>query len=281
MKKALITQLHIMVLRKDFLIAISAVLGLTLYNYLANVFNIINTGTSEMYSWHYLYAGNTNSNIWSIFTVVYPFIVVIPFGFSYMQDKKSCLLAQYINRAGKKYYYAKLMASFVGSFLIIAVPFAINLMMCYFTFPHDYNAPILYDQMLTGDNVFRETVFAAKPFADLFTHNLLLYNLLYLALLSLLSGLLGMFAMVFSFLVHRLRILIFIPLFAIFQIGIHASGSIYDMESVSYFNTNILDYVGTDAFYGQSIVLIGSFVFAILLFIAISFLIAVRREDVL
>jgi hypothetical protein len=135
--------------------------------------------------------------------------------------------------------------------------------------------------MLSGENVFRETVFAAKPFAGLFVKNLLLYNLLYVVLLSLLSGLMGMFVIAFSFLVYRVRILIFVPLFVIFQAGTYLSGLIYNENALAYFNTNILDYVGTDAFYGQSGFFIGSFLLTIAVFIIIAYNRAMQREDIL
>jgi hypothetical protein len=281
MRKILASQLHIMVMRRDFLIALSVVLGFTLYSYLANVFGSVDQGFSEAYSWHFLYAGNANSNIWPVFSILFPFIVAVPFGFSYIQDRESGLLIQYIHRAGDNYYHAKLLASFIGSFAVVAIPFAVNLILCYSTFPHDYNAPVLYDQMLTGDRVSRATVFAAKPFAGLFMHSLLLYNLLYLAFLSLLSGLVGMFATAFSFLVHRRRLQIFIPLFIIFQAGIFIDGAVYDAESLRYFNTNILDYVGTDAFYGQSVVFACGFALAMTAFTLIACNRAIRREDAL
>ena len=282
MRKLLISQFHIMVSRTDFLIALSVTLGLNLFSYLHNLFSWAETGLGDAYTWHFLYAGNTSSRIWLVFSVLFAFIVALPFGFSYRQDKKTGLLALHIHRAGvrQRYYDAKLLISFLGSFLVVAVPFGINLILCYLTFPHNYYSPILYFQELTGEQVVRDTVFGAKPFADLFVNNLLLYNLLFLAFLSIFSGLMGVFSTALSFLIRK-RILIFVPLLVILLAGTYFTGVIYNMENLTFFNVSLLDYVGTDAFYGQSLIFIGSFLLAVLGFILLARFRVVRREDLL
>jgi hypothetical protein len=282
MKNSIRTQLSIMVARRDFQIVFTFVLALTLYSYVGNLLEYRNTDYSSVYSWHFLYAGNTMANTWSVFSVLYPFLAVFPFGFSYMQDRKVRLLNNYILKSGKKNYFrSKLIVAFVGGFAIIAIPFVINLILCYATFPHTYFSPLQYEQTLTGDQVDRDTVFAAKPFAELFVQSLPLYNLLYLLFFSLFTGLLSAFSMALSFVIRRFKILLFVPLFVLFQLGSYMSGVIGNIEHMRFFNTDILDYFGTDAFYGQSLLFLFSLTGAIILFIVLSYAQAVRREEIL
>jgi hypothetical protein len=288
-----------MVARRDFRLVFTCVLALTLYDFavnligysladanllgsrLANLMRVSSGDYSSLYSWHYLYAGNANANIGPLFSVLYPFIVVFPFGFSYMQDRNVRLLNHYILKSGKKNYFrSKLIAAFIGGFLIIAIPFAVNLILSYATFPHTYNSPLQYAQSLTGDRVDRDTVFGAKPFAILFVQSLPLYNMLYLLFFSLFTGLLSAFSMALSFLIRRRKILLLVPLFVLFQLGANLSGVIYDNDNMRFFNTDILDYFGTDAFYGQSVVFISVLLGMFVLFIAGSYRYAVRREDI-
>jgi hypothetical protein len=281
MKNSIRTQFSIMVARRDFRIVFACVLAMTLYSYLVNLINYRSFDYGDIYSWHYLYAGNTSSNIWNLFSVLYPFIVVFPFGFSYMQDRKVRLLNNYTLKSGKENYFcSKIIVAFIGGFLIIAIPFMINLALTYFTFPHNYSSPFQYAQMLTGERVDRDTVFAAKPFAELFVQSLPLYNLLYLLFFSVFTGIISAFAMALSFFIRTRKILLFVPLFVIFQLGYHLRGVISNNEDITFLNTNIFDYFGTDAFYGQSVTYILSLTGAFLLFIAASYLYAVRREDI-
>jgi hypothetical protein len=299
MKKSIITQLSLMVARRDFRLVFTCVLALTLYSFVVNLIgyslantNLMDSGVanllefrgsdySSLYSWHFLYAGNTNSKIWPLFSVLYPFIVVFPFGFSYMQDRNVRLLNHYILKSGKKNYFrSKLIAAFIGGFLIIAIPFAINLLLNYATFPHTYHSPLQYEQLLTGDRVDRDTVFGAKPFAGLFTQSLFLYNMLYLLFFSLFTGLLSAFSMALSFLIRRRKILLFVPLFVLFQLGFYLNSVIFNLENVRYFNTDILSYFATDSFYGQSVVFISILLGMVVLFIVSSYRYAVHREDI-
>jgi hypothetical protein len=246
-----------------------------------NLVKYHDTDFETIYSWHRLYSGNALSNIWPVFSNIYPFIVVFPFGFSFIQDRDARVLAWHIRRSGqRRYFRSKLIVAFIGGFIVIAIPFLINMLLCYATFPHNYNSDLQYYSWLTGENVFRDTVFAHKPFPSLFAYSLFLYNIVFLTIFSCFSGLLSMFTMGCSFFIRRYKIMLLIPLFVIFQAGSYLSGVIYDYnnQSIRYFNTNLLDYISTDAFYGQSVPFIASFLSAICLFIVIAYRYATRKE---
>jgi MFS family permease len=272
-------QLSIMFMSRSFQFVFSFVLAIALISYLMNALSLIGANYSLSYSWHYQYAGNTNSNVWNMMSILYPFIIVFPFGFSFIQDMRTGLFDYYVARAGrKKYFMSKMVVSFVGGALLILIPFLVNLLLCYMTFPHTYYSPLGYAQQISGEYVVRETVFAAKPFASLFVNSLLLYNLLYLAMFSLFSGLVAAMAMAFSFFIRRRRILLFIPLLIIFIPEPYISSIIYNMEAIPYINPVLLDYFGTDAFYGQSLPFIAGFILCGCAFIALSYKRAARLE---
>jgi hypothetical protein len=91
----------------------------------------------------------------------------------------------------------------------------------------------------------------------------------------------GALTFTISFFIKRYKILLFVPVFIIFMFGYYMNGPLYSNERIRFFNTNILDYFGTDAFFGQSLVLITSFIVAVVAFIFAAYKYAVRKEYLL
>ncbi len=159
-----------MTCRKDFKFVFSFVLLLCLVSYLINCYVNRNTDIANIMSADFQYIGSSYSNMWRIFSVVFPFIIVFPFGFSYSQDSILKNASFVERRFGKSnYIVSKYIVSFIGGFIIIFIPFLINMLLNYLTFPVNMNNPegtqALAD--LTGTNVGRDTVQAGKPFLQI------------------------------------------------------------------------------------------------------------------
>lgn len=192
------------------------------------------------------------NHLWSLFCIFYPFLVVLPFSTSYIDDYKNQLLPVYFSRASKKdYYIAKLVAAFVGPALIIAVSFLVNLLLCNCFFPHngntwmgEYQMPNYYRRLLGTGTVYR-TLYPSVPFLEVYLFSPFLYNLIYILLFSLFSGLLGSFVMSLSFRIRKNKIILFAPIFIMTQLL-----QILDARSLSkaiesggvYRNVNIFEY---------------------------------------
>jgi len=202
------------------------------------------------------------NRLWFFFSIIYPFLIVLPFSTSYIDDYRNQLLPVYISRSSRKdYYVSKLIAAFVGTAVIIAVPFLLNLILCNVFLPHNYNTWFAEYQMgdyyrgLLGTNLLYHTAYHELPFLKVYLFSPLFYNIMYLLFFSLFSGLLGSFVLSLSFWARKSKIMLFVPTFIIIQLM-----QVYDAWTRSgaidsgktYTNTNILEYVIPSLIKGRS-----------------------------
>lgn len=190
--------------------------------------------------------------LFNIFKLIYPFIIVMPFATSYIDDYKNQLIMVYASRVSRvKYFISKLIVAYIGTALIVAIPFLLNLALCNIFFPHNMN--VLYGsyQMknyyntLLGLNFMYEPTSNNLPFLELYLQNPISYNLLYIALFSLLTGLLGMFAMACAFVIKKSKILVYVPIYVIVQVAQSVDMAFFNAaldEGEKYIAINPIDY---------------------------------------
>ena len=157
-----------------------------------------------------------NNGLWNMYLMVYPFLVVMPFATSYISDYKNRLMVIYASRVSRRnYYLSKLVASFIGSALVVAIPFLLNLLLCNIFFPHNLNYWSIYPTRnyygrLFGLTFAYEHISSQIPFLGVLLSSPVLYGVLYIFLFSFISGLLGMLAMAISFVIKRFKIILYI-----------------------------------------------------------------------
>ncbi len=195
----------------------------------------------------------SGANIWwSTFCILWPFLIVLPFSTSYIDDYKNQLLPVYFSRVSKKdYYVSKLTAAFVGTAFIIAVSFLTNLILCNCFFPHngntwigEYQMPNFYRGLLVT-NIDYRTLYPSIPFLRVYLFSPFVYNLMYVLLFSLFSGLAGSFIMSLSFYFKKNKIILFAPFFILTQllrvIDAQAFSKAVETQGL-YSNVNIFAY---------------------------------------
>ena len=229
-----------------------------------------------------------DNRLWYFFSVIYPFLVVLPYATSYVDDYRNQLLPIYISRSSRKnYFFSKLMAAFIGTGAVIAIPCLLNLFLCNLFLPHNHNTWLGEYQMgnyyrrLLGTNILYNTPYSKLPFLKLWTESPFLYNLLYLLFFSLFSGLLGALVLSFSFWWKRSKLVLFLPIFLLTQISQN-----YDTWKLSdaianestYVNTNILDYVVPTISKGRTPLFMAAFVLICIILIGVSVLYAIRED---
>lgn len=263
-----------------------------LYACLSFVYALDMTAGQELYSIkdasQYLCFGGYFP-LWHYFQSIYPFLVVLPFATSYVEDKRNDLLPLYFARTSRSVYFSsKLVACFIGTAAVIFLPFLFNMVLCNLFFPHNNNTWIGEYQMLNfqgnvlGTNLMYKTPYRELAFARLFLNNRLLYSFIYLVAISLFSGLLGMAILGLSFVFSKSKILLFIPLFAVQHIF-----QTYDTKALNnaisngdtYTNLNILEYFIPGFSKGQSPIFLVVVLGFLALFVLISFLFS-QREDI-
>lgn len=68
-----------------------------------------------------------SNRLWFFFSLLYPFLLVLPFSTSYIDDYKNQLLPVYISRTSRTIYYvSKLVASFLALSLLLPFHFSLT-----------------------------------------------------------------------------------------------------------------------------------------------------------
>ena len=261
MLKAIIYEIKTMINRKAFCISFIAVLLFSFASFVIAVLTNWGAEWSKVLSADDQFVGNASYGLWEFFRYVFAFIIVLPHAMSYLGDIESGAYSLAVVRAGKlRYFLSKLAATFAGNFLIIALPFLINLLLCHLAFsgkPNftfgEYGLPN-YFSTLMGTNFILPLERGQIPFLHVFLLSPTLYSLLYTAIISCVSGLLGVFVLCLSFFVRK-RAFLFIPVYLLFLFSsvvteYNYSASLSDPGRV-FVNYDLMDYLGTHGYPGQ------------------------------
>lgn len=232
-------QCKLMLSKKNFWIGFFIVTCYALASYLVHVKGYYNKDLSQLIDRRELVCFHYFDSLLKYLDVLFPFLVVLPFSLSYFEDCESKMLGFWLRRIGKKkYYITKAVVSFVGSFLMIAIPFFVNLILVWLTFPENGN---LYDGTIHSElfylNAFHEELQTYwYPFISIYIFHPFLYNCMYILLMSTLSGILGVVAYVASFFIKQYKLLLLLPVYLFFwmlgMLNIYTNG--FDKELFSY-----------------------------------------------
>lgn len=281
-------QLKIMRISREFRVAL---LISSLYAVYAFVYYALEARKEDIF--HVLDASeyvcfSPNNGLWNMYLMVYPFLVVMPFATSYISDYKNRLMVIYASRVSRRnYYLSKLVASFIGSALVVAIPFLLNLLLCNIFFPHNLNYWSIYPMRsyygnLLGLTFAYEHISSQIPFLGVLLSSPVLYGVLYIFLFSFISGLLGMLAMAISFVVKRFKIILYIPIYVLIQILSNMDMVVLNAAidgKETYVSYNFLDYfIPYNNWGGFSLLVILAELGAVLLVIALCLYYAIHDD---
>lgn len=246
-------QLKVMRKRKEFIFALWAMTGYACAAFLYVLVKYWGMDVSMMKDANQSVCYSQMNGLWGMFSFLYPFLVVLPFATSYIDDYKNKLLVVYFSKASRRVYFlSKILAVFIGTALVIAIPCVLNLILCNLFLPHNYNTWMgeyqseSFYQAVTGTNHLYETAYRGILLPDLFLRSPLLYNIVYLLIFSSFSGLLGAFVLSLSFWLRKRKTILFLPLFFIISIldTINIKWLYMAIEGKkSYVDVAVLDYV--------------------------------------
>lgn len=242
-----------------------------------------------MVSHEFLYWGNYYTRGFSIFSTIYPFLLVVPFATSVLDDvsKRTCT-GIFLRGDRKSYVIGKYIAVFAGNFLIIFIPFLLNLLLCFGIYGSNARTPFgerrlgNLDNMLYGTRKAYHTLSNKLLFADIFDKNPFLFYFLYLLLLAFLTGMLGVFVMSVSMWMRRYKIFLFLPVYILMRIG-----STYTSMSLNralanpnrtFVNLNLTDYAAPFGLGGCYYPILIGFMALIAVFAVVSGIHMTRRE---
>lgn len=282
------TQFRIMFRRKEFKCAVFVTLA---YSCIAFSFVLMESrgiDLSQIKDANQSICFSQLNRLWFFFSLLYPFLVVLPFSTSFVDDYKNHILPMYFSRVSKvDYYLSKLFACFLGTTLVIFIPFLLNLILCNAFLPHNHNtwfgeyAMGNYYRRLLGTNILYNTAHCEMPFLKVYLKSPFIYNMLYLVLFSLFSGLLGSLVLSLSFFYKMKKITMYLPLFVMIQfMGVYDA---YRFSSsletgLPYTNYNILNYIVPTVSKGHNYAYWGIVILIIVWLIIISTLYAIKND---
>lgn len=209
------------------------------------------------------FIGSTYSPLWSVFTYVFSFAVVIPHSMSYIGDLDTGICPYIFVRSGRvKYYLSKICAAFFGNVLIVAIPFLINLVLCMIalTTKPNYSFGFYgsqgFSEIVLGIGYIFQAEHMALPLAEVFVNAPTLYSLLYIVFISFNAGVFGVFVLCVSFLFHKNRALLFLPVYLFVLITSvitnNALTAAISDPQIEFINYSFMDYLGSFGYGGKN-----------------------------
>lgn len=153
-----------------------------------------------------------------IYKMLFPILVVIPYMGSFFEETKKIgnISFSIVRTSSLRYLVAKLVAAFVGNFLIFFVSYGWNLLCCVSAFGENrytlYGVPdteLFYMGFIGSCNIPYKMFYLTHP---------VLYNLLYCVGIAIFAGILGVFTYTLSLWILNRRILIYVLIYVMFFI---------------------------------------------------------------
>ncbi len=225
------TDINILIHKKGFQISFLCILVYALF--VTIYYAMVQRGmdASELYSPVKLSGLNADTKFVWFFCRWFPFIVILPAGFSIVNDKKTKIRVLIKSRVGNaKYYVSKQIAAFIVTFVTVTVPFLLQCVVNHIIFPGVANRD------LTNWETYSETYFChadAYLFSELFYENEYLYFLVTLMITGVFSGCLAILLVGISTFDLKYKAFLFLPIYILF----------YFMEMLSGYITGYSTYI--------------------------------------
>ena len=154
-----------------------------------------------------------------------------PLRYLFPEDRKNRCLAPVVTRSSYgDYLSSQVLASGLGSASVVFLPLLLNLLLCYLAFPSNHNIKLasyqgnMYAAVLLGENRLYTSLGTTYFLLPLYFFSPFLYQMMYLTVLGLFSGLCGAAVTALSFRCFQSKILLFLPLYAVSVITLYARG---------------------------------------------------------
>uniref|UniRef100_UPI004056F090 hypothetical protein n=1 Tax=Agathobacter sp. TaxID=2021311 RepID=UPI004056F090 len=204
-----------------------------------------------------LYIGNNAGACWEYLALLFPFMIVLPYGLSFMNESKSGVILYVQTRGERKYYYyGQLIACFAGTAIVFLLPFLLNILLNLLLFPINgndyvstYNAyDINWVNTIMGRGFFKETLFDGYVFKQIAIDHPQLYNVMYAIGTSFAAGIMGMFIYAVSIIFQKNALSLLIANYLFFMIFTVLDRIFEEGNLGLYINTNLTDYLSNGHF---------------------------------
>lgn len=120
-------QINTMFTKKEFKVAAVIALFYSCFAFAFTLTEFSGIDISKIKDANQLVCFSQSNRLWFFFSLLYPFLLVLPFSTSYIDDYKNQLLPVYISRTSRTIYYvSKLVASFLALSLLLPFHFSLT-----------------------------------------------------------------------------------------------------------------------------------------------------------
>lgn len=200
-----------------------------------------------------LFVANGDSEWWSYLSFLFPFLIILPYGFSFMDEHKNGVIL-YVQTRGdrQRYYYAQMITCFIGTAMVIFIPFVLNILLNGILFPITGNDAVMgyqkYDVSwcmgIMGQGFYKNTISGGALLKHLAIDQPQLRNIIISLWAAVVSGVISCFFYGISLLVKRGSIWILMISYLFFQFFVMLDNLWEEAEFLRvYVNLNLLDYL--------------------------------------
>lgn len=229
------SQMHIMLRKKTAILAFYIMLGLVFCNYISNVLQYRGYDVNEMYqSVKLLLLSEENKDLpfGTYLMQIYPILVVLPAGFSFITDKQTNTMLFLCTRVGKKnYFIGKVVAAFLTAFLIFSLPMLLEVLLNYLSFPNRAMGNLLNISIYSEDYI---DIVRAYPFYNIYITHPYLYVIGWICLFGITGGMLNVITVAISIFRIPYKVLLFLPVYFILQ-GMYWIGDLFEIKLSHFF----------------------------------------------
>lgn len=227
MIKLIKTDMNIMFHKKGFQVSFLIILIYALWVTISYVIKQRGMDVSEMYHPVKLSGLNADSQYIWFFCKWFPFLVVLPAGFSLINDKNTKMVTFIKSRVGNtKYYISKIISAFFVTFITVAVPFFLQFIVNHIVFPMEATKDLTnWETYSSGYYLYANSYLLS----DLYYENIYIYFLVSLSLTGIFAGCLAVFLVGISSLGIKYKAFMFLPIYLLFTF-VEASVGYVDFE---------------------------------------------------
>ncbi|MCI6676515.1 MAG: hypothetical protein MSG78_06415 [Clostridiales bacterium] len=208
--------MNIIFRRKTAMITFYIMIIFVICNYIFNVLTYNGYDILEMYEpvkLLLLSDENVNSPFGFYFMQIYPFIVVLPAGFSLSVDKQSNTMLFLCSRVGNRnYFIGKIIAAFFAALIIFFIPLSLEVILNYFSFPKEAMGN-LYNLGVYSQNYI--DIVKSYPFSQIYVTHPYIYVIGWSILFGVAAGMLNVITIAVSTFRIPYKVLLFLPVYFI------------------------------------------------------------------
>ena len=209
------SQFHFALRQRISHIILGVLLTLVSLNYINNVLTFQGRDVTNMYHPMKMLVLSYNKVYYSVditllIVQIYPLLVACPAGLIYAKERQIGMNALIQGRVGGfNYKLGKLLAAFCSTAIIFSIPFLIEILLNYITFPNEAIGD--FSNLNTYDSEYLHWV-DNYAYSELYVFSPILYAIVSTIIFGILSGILGMVASAFSMIIPvKYRVMYLLP----------------------------------------------------------------------